>query len=106
MQIKHLKHKAIDFERWDSAIAASNNQLPYAFSWYLNTVSPGWEALVSKDYGFIMPLPVKKKYGFKYLVQPKLTQQLGIFSKSNIDENTVKSFIRKIAVTSYELNLN
>jgi hypothetical protein len=53
-----------------------------------------------------MPLPVKKKYGITFLVQPPLTQQLGIFSSKIIEENMVESFIKKIPYRSYHLNLN
>lgn len=106
MQILHLRNKTIDYNRWDTCISESSNHLTYAFSWYLDIVSPGWEALVSEDYEFIMPLPVKSRYGIPYLVQPVLTQQLGIFSKKNIDESIVEEFIKQIPYFSYELNLN
>lgn len=106
MKITHLRNKAIDFSRWDNSIAQSHNQLTYAFSWYLNIVSPDWEALVSENYEFVMPLPIKTRYKFPYLVQPVLTQQLGIFSKNKINENIVEAFINEIPYFSYELNLN
>lgn len=106
MQIIHLRNKTIDYNRWDTCIAHAHNHLTYAFSWYLDVVSPDWEALVSTDYEYIMPLPVKSRYGIPYLVQPVLTQQLGIFSKSNIDESVVEEFIKQIPYFSYELNLN
>lgn len=106
MQILHLRNKTIDYTRWDACIAQSHNQLTYAYSWYLDIVSPGWEALVSKDYDYIMPLPVKSRYGIPYLVQPVLTQQLGIFSNKEIKETVVEEFIKQIPYFSYELNLN
>jgi len=106
MKIIHLENKAIDFKRWDYAISQSQNQLTYAFSWYLNVVSPAWEALVTADYEYIMPLPVKSRYKIPYLVQPVLTQQLGIFSKHSITEKIVKEFIKEIPYFSYELALN
>ncbi|MDP4239587.1 MAG: hypothetical protein Q8904_08985 [Bacteroidota bacterium] len=106
MQIIHLRNKTIDYNRWDNCIAQSYNHLTYAYSWYLDIVSPDWEALVSENYEYIMPLPVKSRYGLPYLVQPVLTQQLGIFSKNNIDESVVDEFIKQIPYFSYELNLN
>ncbi len=106
MQIKHFEHKEIDFERWDRAVSESSNVLTYAFSWYLNVVSPGWEALITEDYDYLMPLPVKRKYYIPYLVQPFLTQQLGIFSKNEVTEVVLENFIRNIPYYSYELNLN
>jgi len=106
MKITHLRNNAIDRERWDSCIAQSNNQLTYAYSWYLDVVAPHWEALISDDYEHVMPLPVKRRYKVSYLVQPILTQQLGIFSKSEINETLVENFIKEIPYFSYELNLN
>lgn len=106
MQIKHLKNKDIDFKLWDTIISQSINQLAYAHSWFLDIVSPNWEALVSENYEYIMPLPIKRKYGINYIVQPKLTQQLGIFSKNNIDEYIICEFIKKLPTISFELNLN
>lgn len=106
MKILHLKHTEIDYQKWDLAINRANNRLIYAVSWFLDIVSPDWEALVSEDYDFVMPLPVKKKWGVKYLVQPVLTQQLGIFYFEKIDEKIVDDFIQKIPYLSYEIHLN
>jgi len=106
MQIQHLRHKSIDYEKWDLAIKQSINHLGYAYSWYLDIVSPGWEALVSEEYEYLMPLPVKRKYKIPYLTQPALTQQLGIFSKNVIDKEVIQLFIKKIPYYSYQINLN
>lgn len=106
MKITHLRNIDIDRTLWDSCIAQSHNQLTCAYSWYLDVVSPKWEALVTDDYEYVMPLPFKKKYKVPYLVQPILTQQLGIFSKHRIDESLVEDFIKEIPYYSYELNLN
>jgi hypothetical protein len=106
MQILHLRNKTIDYDRWDTCISQSDNHLTYAYSWYLDIVSPDWEALISEDYEYIMPLPVKSRYGIPYLVQPVLTQQLGIFSRKAINETIVEEFIKQIPYFSYELNLN
>lgn len=106
MQILHIKHKAIDYQRWDNTVADSLIPLVYAFSWYLDIVSPGWEALVTPDYEYIMPLPTKTKYKIPYLTQPILTQQLGILSKKEINTEIVEEFINAIPYYSYEINLN
>jgi len=106
MQIKHLQNKSIDYILWDKCISESINQLTYAFSWYLDIVSPNWEALVSENYEYIMPIPIKRKLRVPYIVQPSLAQQLGIFSKTNIDEKITTDFIKQLPSLSYELNLN
>ncbi|HNZ61584.1 MAG TPA: GNAT family N-acetyltransferase [Paludibacteraceae bacterium] len=106
MPIKHLEHSEIDYEKWNKSILQAKNQLVYAETWYLDIVSPDWEALVADDYEYVMPLPVKTKYAIPYLVQPILTQQLGIFSASEISEIIIKEFLKKIPYPSYELNFN
>ena len=106
MKITHVKHIDIDKAKWDDVITNSSNHLFYAYSWYLDVVSPNWEALVSEDYLFVMPLPIKKKIFIKYIVQPILTQQLGIFSPKTIDHQIINLFINKIPYLSYEMNLN
>jgi hypothetical protein len=106
MQIIHLQHKDIDMNRWDQCISESINQLTYTFSWYLNIVCPGWEALIAGDYEFVMPIPVKRKYHLPYVVQPYFTQQLGVFSKNPVNEEILKQFIKSIPYYSYQLNLN
>lgn len=100
--IRHLRNSEIDRERWDSLVLASVGQ-PYGLSWWLDIVSPGWEALVEDDYQAVMPLTVKRKYCLRYLVQPKWTQQLGVFSMTATD---AFRFLKAIPFLSYDLNLN
>ena len=106
MKIKHLTHNEIDTLKWNACIQNARNPLVYAESWYLDMVSPNWEALISEDYEYVMPLPVKKKYEISFLVQPPLTQQLGIFSSHTVNENVIEHFIQKIPYRSYHLSFN
>jgi len=103
MKIRYLLHTEINRQQWDSCIQNAANSLVYAESWYLDMVSPNWEALVSDNYEYVMPLPVKRKYGIPFLVQPPLTQKLGVFSSNIIDENIVEHFTQKIPYRSYHL---
>jgi hypothetical protein len=106
--IKYYRHHQIDYNRWDNTIMNSQNGLVYALSWYLDIVSPNWEALIEGDYDYIMPLPVKHKYFIPYLVQPVFTQQLGIFSGLPIDNFKVREFLKAIPKNFliYNCNLN
>jgi hypothetical protein len=106
MKIRHLAHTEINRQKWDACILQARNALVYAESLYLDMASPNWEALICGDYEYVMPLPVKKKFGIPFLVQPPLTQQLGIFSLNKIDENIIEHFIQKIPYRSYHLCLN
>lgn len=104
--IQYLQHHEIDFYRWDCAIKSSLNAKPYALSWYLDAVSPQWDAMVLGDYEAIMPLPAKKKCGIKYFVQPLWTQQLGIFSSSSLTQDLCNRFLKRISCRMYAMKLN
>jgi len=96
LRITYLKHHQIDKSKWNAAIESSHNALVYALSWFLDIVSPGWNAIVMGDYEYLMPLTWRSKLGFNYLYQPIFIQQLGIFSKNAITENIVNDFISEI----------
>lgn len=108
MEVKHIRQEDIDIKKWDNCIAKSINGIVYAYSWYLDIVSPGWEALVYGDYETVMPLTHNQKYSVNYLAQPFFTQQLGIFSYNKIDEALIHSFIKGIPkkYKFIEINLN
>ena len=63
--IQYFEHKKIDKRKWDATIAECGNI--YAYSWYLDIVHPGWDALVEDDYQVVMPLTGGKKFGVNYL---------------------------------------
>jgi hypothetical protein len=94
--IQYIKNKNIDKTYWDATISDSINSLMYARSWFLDIVSPGWEALMDGEYAFVMPLPVKQKFFIHYLIQPRFTQQLGVFSRKSITSEHVDKFIENI----------
>ena len=106
MKILHLRHNEIDRTRWDATIARSLCDLPYAYSWYLDVVCPQWEALVADDYIYVMPLPVKQKWGISYLIHPIWIQQLGIYSEHEITFEIFNLFRRSIPYLMYEFNVN
>jgi len=81
---QHLRRTALDAARWDELITQAPNGLIYALSWYLDIVSPDWEALVRVEDGRYvagLPLPVRRKFGLRYLQQPPFAQQLGLFAR-------------------------
>jgi len=106
--IKYLFNEDIDRRKWDEAVARSYNGIVYAYSWYLDIVSPEWGALVKDDYKSMMPLTWRKKYGIHYLFQPFFTQQLGVFSIEKSDADLVQQFLAAIPeqFRFVEINLN
>lgn len=94
--IRHLQHNEIDKARWDLCIDQSKAAIIYAQSWYLDIVSPEWNALVEDDYNVVFPLTWRKKWGILYLFQPPFTQQLGLFSRSDITEQKLNDFLNAI----------
>ncbi|KWW40613.1 MAG: hypothetical protein F083_1539 [bacterium F083] len=92
--ISCLENKAIDKPKWDALIAECGNI--YAYSWYLDIVHPGWDALVDDNYQAVMPLTGGKKFGVNYLFQPFFVQQLGVFSKTPMTEWKLKDFLDAI----------
>ncbi|MEN9963541.1 MAG: hypothetical protein RL582_636 [Bacteroidota bacterium] len=93
LKLQYIKHKDIDKNRWDFCLKECSNKLLYAEADFLDAVSPQWDAIVSEDYEYLMPLTWRRKWGIRYLVQPEFSQQGGIFSKHVIHASTVDAFI-------------
>lgn len=90
--IVKLKHQDIDKQKWDSCIEQSQFPIAYAYSWYLDCVSPNWAALVIEEaekYIAVFPLTERKKMGITYLAQPFFCQQLGLFHLKERETNIV-----------------
>lgn len=81
--IEYLSNNEIDKSRWDACLSGIPYCKPYAYSWYLDIMAPGWEALVDDDYDSVFPVPAFRKYGLYYIATPVFLQQLGIFSPDN-----------------------
>ena len=106
--ICHITHKNINFEKWDRCVSDSISDIIYAKSWYLNIVCEQWDAIVLNDYEAVMPLPIKNILGLKYITQPFLCQQLGVFHQQEnfcIDDfiSIIPKFFLRITIN---LNVN
>lgn len=87
----------IDLKKYDACVQRDTSSLPYAHSWYLNTVCEQWDCLVLGDYEAVWPLPYRRKFGMKYYFRPFGIQQLGIYSKSELSEANLLLFIQAMA---------
>lgn len=106
--IRYLRHNEINKEKWNECVINSPNGLIYANSWYMDAMSPNWQALVYKDYEVVMPLTCSRKMGVSYLSQPAFSQQLGVIGFNEIPKELIKGFVdiacRKFPLV--EINLN
>jgi hypothetical protein len=83
-QVKYIKHTEIDAGKWEKCIENAENSRFYANMWHLDRTAIVWDALVFGDYKYVMPLPIRKKFGFSYIYQPLFCQQLGIFPEPSV----------------------
>ena len=88
----------INKTKWDNCVANSSNGLIYAYSYYLDAMANEWYGLVIDDYETILPIAVKKKFGFTYSYMPAFVQQLGFIGNGlfNDDEiaKAIMSFVK------------
>jgi hypothetical protein len=84
MPLRLLRHHEIDLAAWDACVASARQQVPYAYSWWLQATAGRWEALVevgsTGEYQLVLPLPVRRRLGGLEVYQPPFTQQLGLFT--------------------------
>lgn len=111
-----LHRHQIDDDAWNALIDRSPHSTIYAYTWYLDVVSPGWKGFVvdggqwtvasvqgtkgeaihkkkSPEYLAVMPLPVRKKWGVVTLQQPLFCQYLGIFSGEVLSAEEASAFL-------------
>jgi len=85
--IRRLKYHEIDFKKYTECLENSAQRKYSATRDFLDITSgKQWELLVYKDYKAVMPVPYVKKRGVKIVLNPKLCQQLGIFSEKDNPE--------------------
>lgn len=108
--IRYLTSEEIDRNRWDQCVEKAVNGNLYAWSWYLDAACPGWHALATGDYSFIMPLPLRRRLGFTYIYQPFFLQQCGLFSSASLNPGRLKDFLlaipSDIRYADYNLNFH
>ena len=94
--ITYVKRQDLDVVKYDACITNSAQSRVYAFSWYLDIVADNWDVLVLDDYEAVMPVPWRRKFGFKYSLQPYFCQQITIYSHLEIEDSLIKKLLKKI----------
>jgi hypothetical protein len=101
--LSFVKHDEINQVLWNENILKSINGNVYANFWYLDVVTKNkWDAIISEDYKWLMPLPSKKKFGFNYLPTPVFVQQLGIYGPGPFTDEICNHFIKHLE-SNYDL---
>ena len=93
--IRYLKRQEIDTARWDHCVAQAPNGWLYLHSFFLDGLGD-WNALVTDEYDYCMPLPAKRKFGVLYSYIPPFTGQLGIIGAGPVSTALVDDFLRHI----------
>jgi hypothetical protein len=91
--IVYHKNNEIDREQWDNCIKNSPGVKPYGFSWYLDIMAPGWQALVDDDYDSVFPVPGFSRFGIQYVTNPPFVQQLGAYSPDKPATSSALEFL-------------
>jgi hypothetical protein len=91
--IVYHKNNEIDREQWDNCIRNTPGAKPYAYSWYLDIMAPGWHALVDDDYDSVFPVPGFSRFGIQYIATPVFLQQLGAFSPDKPASQAINEFL-------------
>ncbi|UFH32603.1 hypothetical protein LNP04_02505 [Chryseobacterium sp. C-71] len=106
--IRRLKYNEIDYEKYTHCLENSEQRKYSATKDFLDITSDKkWELLVYNDYEAVMPVPYIKKMGLKFIINPKLCQQLGIFSKNDevfINDQFLDFFKSKYRIWYYAFN--
>jgi hypothetical protein len=79
--LQHLNQHTLDKNKWDALVKESPAANLCHESWFMDIMAPGWELLVQNDYEAAFLITPRKKWGMKYLYQPPLIQQGGVFSR-------------------------
>ena len=87
------KNNEIDREQWDNCVKHTPGAKPYAYSWYLDIMAPGWQALVDDDYDSVFPVPSFTRFGIQYVATPVFLQQLGAFSPDKPVSVAISEFL-------------
>ena len=106
--IRKLKYHEIDFEKYTLCLENSEQRKYSATKNFLDISSDKkWELLVYTDYEAVMPVPFVRKMGLKFVINPKLCQQLGIYSEHDdvkINDAFLNFLEKKYNVWYYAFN--
>lgn len=106
--IRRLHYNEIDFVKYSQCLESSEQRKYSAAKEFLDVTSKKqWEILMYRDYEAVMPVSYVRKYGIKIVHNPKLCQQLGIFSgkdDADLNEAFLKHLEKNYLISLYQFN--
>lgn len=106
--IRRLKYHEIDFVKYAHCLDRSEQRKYSASKDFLDVTSERqWEVLVYGNYEAVMPVPYLRKYGVKIVHNPKLCQQLGVFSAkddADLNEEFLEYLEKNYLIRIYSFN--
>ncbi|MAW64695.1 MAG: hypothetical protein CMD18_00710 [Flavobacteriales bacterium] len=108
--MKFLKRSQIEDDKWNECILKSTNGLVYGLTWFLDELTSNWSGFVVEKKGLyesVFPVPLRRKFGVRYVYPPFFIQQLGLFAlKYSHQEERIAISLMKDKFKFIELNLN
>jgi len=105
IEINYLEQKDVSYYHWDLCVSRAVNSSIYGYTWFLNTVTDDWDALVAEDYKMVMPLPLKQNLTGMRIAQPFYCPYLGIYSTGSMSPEIVRAFLKAIPRRYGKINL-
>lgn len=102
MPLRYLRYAEINLAAWDACVASAQTSVPYAYSWWLAITAGQWDAVVELDsatgcYHSVLPLPVKWRPWGRQVYQPAFTQQLGLLTTAESQQQDLAAYLALIA---------
>ncbi|MFN8153597.1 MAG: hypothetical protein U0Y08_04825 [Bacteroidia bacterium] len=94
---RQLKRTEIDDAQWNACVDSSPDGHAFFYTWYLDSVMPGWSAMVEGDYQSIFPVTKKKKLGISYLLQPIFSRYTGYLSPDGFDTEKATAMLQQLS---------
>ena len=100
--IRRLSYEEADFEKYSECLEKSAQKKYSATKVFLDAAAgTSWDIIVAGDYEAVMPVPFVIKFGLKFVIHPKLCQQLGVFSQC--DDPAQNELFKDFLVENYRV---
>ena len=97
MDVRFVPQEEIDKIKWNSCVHYAPNGNIFGYKWFLDAVAKDWDALVEGDYQSVMPLVWTKSFwGKKFLTQPSLIRELGVYTVNVLSKPRIQAFLKAI----------